>query len=240
MSFHDAEILSAYLDGQLSPTEGARLETRLASDAGLQAVLEQLRQARGVLRQLPRRRAPRNFTLSPLDARIRAPVPALFPVLRFASVLASLLFLSAIAINGLTPPATARLAAAPVPAYGAGGGPGEGPSAADAAAPTEALATELARKSFVAAQPTEAASSETSAATAPALLEAPPAVPGGALSKSATSAAEPLPEGRVSNGAPIPTLWEMILGSAAVLFGLLAWTLRHSNQRNFRNRWLEK
>jgi hypothetical protein len=159
--------------------------------------------------------------------------------LRFASVLASLLFLGAIAFNGLTPAATARLAAAPVPAYGAGGGLGEGPSAADAAAPTEALATELARKSFVAAQPTEA-SSEAFAATAPALLEAPPVVPGEALSKAATSAAEPLPDRPVSNRAPIPTLWEMVLGSAAVFFGLLAWTLRHSNQRNFRNRWLEK
>jgi hypothetical protein len=29
----------------------------------------------------------------------------------------------------------------------------------------------------------------------------------------------------------------MVLGSAAVFFGLLAWSLRYSNQRNFRSRW---
>ncbi len=57
-SFRDIELLSAYLDGQLDSKESARLESRLKSDESLRAVLDDLRAARGILRQLPQRRAP--------------------------------------------------------------------------------------------------------------------------------------------------------------------------------------
>ena len=43
----------------------ARLEKRLAVDAGLRQVLDDLRVARGLLKRTPRRKAPRNFTLNP-------------------------------------------------------------------------------------------------------------------------------------------------------------------------------
>jgi anti-sigma factor RsiW len=45
MKFQDAETLSAYLDGQLSTVEIARLEARLAVDSGLRQVLNDLRVA---------------------------------------------------------------------------------------------------------------------------------------------------------------------------------------------------
>ena len=76
MKFQDVEHLSAFLDGQLSPAEAANLEARLAVDASLRKVLDDLRVARGLLRRTPRLRAPRNFMLSPLNARVRAPQPS--------------------------------------------------------------------------------------------------------------------------------------------------------------------
>ena len=65
MNQRDLELLSSYLDGQLKPSDSARLEARLSSDADLRSVLDDLRAARGLLRQLPMRKAPRNFTLTP-------------------------------------------------------------------------------------------------------------------------------------------------------------------------------
>ena len=65
MNSRDLELLSSYLDGQLKPSESARLERRLASEPDLRSVLDDLRAARGLLRQLPVRKAPRNFTLTP-------------------------------------------------------------------------------------------------------------------------------------------------------------------------------
>ena len=60
-SSHDVELLSEYLDGQLSPSDSTRLESRLSSEAGLRAVINDLRESRALLRQLPQRRALTQF-----------------------------------------------------------------------------------------------------------------------------------------------------------------------------------
>jgi hypothetical protein len=91
-SFRDVEQLSAYLDGNLSRAEAARLETRLRSEPGLGSVLQELRQARAALRRTPQRRAPRNFTLTPKTAGLKPPVPRAVPMLSWASAVAMLLF----------------------------------------------------------------------------------------------------------------------------------------------------
>ena len=65
MKQRDIELLSSYLDGQLSSTDAARLEARLRTDPEMRSVLHDLRGARSLLRQLPMRKAPRNFTLTP-------------------------------------------------------------------------------------------------------------------------------------------------------------------------------
>lgn len=57
------ELLSAYLDGQLSGEEQMQLETRLTSDASLQKELEALRRTVAMVRELPRLPVPRNFIL---------------------------------------------------------------------------------------------------------------------------------------------------------------------------------
>src|SRR5262245_47955993 len=60
----DYELLSAYIDGALTETERAALETRLAAEDELRQELEALRETVGLIRALPERAAPRNFVLS--------------------------------------------------------------------------------------------------------------------------------------------------------------------------------
>ncbi len=60
----DWETLSAYLDGQLAETQKRQIQDLMTLRPELKQGLEELRRTRAVLRAAPRRRAPRNFTLS--------------------------------------------------------------------------------------------------------------------------------------------------------------------------------
>jgi hypothetical protein len=84
--------------------------------------MDDLRVARGVLRKLPSRRAPRNFTLTPKMAGLKAPTPRAYPAFRFASVFAALIFFISFATRLAAP--QPMFASAPM--YGYGGGPGMG------------------------------------------------------------------------------------------------------------------
>jgi hypothetical protein len=135
MTLHDIERLSAFLDGQLPQAEKTRLESRLKSDPELAAALDELRQTRAILRRTPKRRLPRNFTLTPKMTGLRPPVPRLVPAFSWASAVAMLLFICTLGTNLL-----GRLsfgAAAPMMAaepMGVGGGPAdEGLAATEAA-----------------------------------------------------------------------------------------------------------
>jgi len=88
----DWEVLSSYLDGQVSPKEKARIETRLQEDASFRSALSELETTKRVFRMLPKVHAPRNFTLTPEMAGMKKPSSPLFSVLRFVSVMASILF----------------------------------------------------------------------------------------------------------------------------------------------------
>lgn len=79
------ELLSAYLDGQLSEKERAQLEARLASDEVLQNELRALRRTVAMVRDLPRLPVPRNFILPQAIATAKRPVaPARFRTAGFA------------------------------------------------------------------------------------------------------------------------------------------------------------
>lgn len=99
--------LSAYLDGQLPQRQAARLEKRLSSDARLRAEYEDLKRTRSLLRSLPKRRVPRNFTLTP--DMVRAPrrkFSFIVPALRLSSSAAALLLVLTFAVElvgGLSP-----------------------------------------------------------------------------------------------------------------------------------------
>lgn len=120
-SFRDVEQISALLDGQLPQQDAARLQLRIAADRELTAMYRQLSQTQTLLRKLPARRAPRNFTLTHKMAGVKAPTPRVFPLFRLASAFASLLLVLTFAANGLGQLAANAPAAAP--AYGVGGGP---------------------------------------------------------------------------------------------------------------------
>lgn len=112
-SSRDVEKLSAYLDGQLKTSEKARLESRLKSEPELASALNDLRQARRILRQLPQRRAPRNFTLTPTMVGQKPPMPGTYPVFRFASVLAAVLLFFTFATNFMSPRLAPAVATVP-------------------------------------------------------------------------------------------------------------------------------
>ena len=87
---HDLELLSSYLDGQLSPSEQELVEKRLESDFTYKEVFEKLRRTCLILRSLPQRPAPRNFTLSAEVNNKKVNIPSFFQIFRFSSAVAVL------------------------------------------------------------------------------------------------------------------------------------------------------
>ena len=76
ISPRDLVQLSAFLDGELSRKEMIQLEERLKENPDFQAVLEELKITKEILRITPRLRVPRNFSLSraQLGMKTRQPV----------------------------------------------------------------------------------------------------------------------------------------------------------------------
>jgi anti-sigma factor RsiW len=86
----DLELLSAYIDGEITPAERAMLEQRLAQEPVLRRELATLRQTVSWINALPKTTAPRNFTLTPeMVARKPAKVLA-FPSSVFVSTLSAI------------------------------------------------------------------------------------------------------------------------------------------------------
>ena len=138
MNRRDTELLSAYLDGELKPSDLTRLEARLKTDPELASVLSDLRATRTLLRKLPSRKAPRNFTLTRKMVGQNPPLPRSYPIFRWATMAATLLFFFSIGINSF-----GRQMASQSVAFGIGGSGGGGDSefyAEQAPAMEEALA----------------------------------------------------------------------------------------------------
>ena len=200
MNQRDVEQLSSYLDGGLSPSDSARLKTRLASDLELASALDALRAARSLLRRMPHRRAPRNFLLTPKMVGKKPPLPRSYPVFRFATALATLLF----GLSFLTNQVVSFGASAPAPAYGIGGG-------ADAA--TEAPMLEMAPAATEPpAEPTP------QAALLPSTVATPPA-PTADQNRAMEQPASPKASGETIPATPRPllTLWQTTFGLLALL-----------------------
>jgi anti-sigma factor RsiW len=220
-SFHDVEQLSALLDGKLSRAESEQIEQRLKSDRALRAVMEDLAQTRRLLRKLPARRAPRNFTLTPKMAGVKPPVPRAVPTLRYATVLATLLLVFSMAANVVVP-GLRQTAAAPV--YGMGGGGAEGPG-----------------PEFSAPAPTEVPSLEQTIPPAPAATLEPTL----SLEDSTRMVGTPTPEPFLksapageepSSGGPVPLGWEIGLLILALACAGAAWLIRSSSDRKWREK----
>ena len=250
LSFRDVEKLSAYLDGQLKPSEIARLEARLQTDPQLASILKEMRQARGILRQLPQRRAPRNFTLTPKMVGTKPPMPRTYPVFRLASALATLLLFFTFATNFMAP----RMVRTAVPygmggyGGGSGGGCGDEDSCGEPELAMEATLEEPAAPEAMAepameesAAPEVPAAPEESAAPANDSARAEPTIQPNGVEKSAQAEAyaqDAAPEPDVASQAqpapPIGANLQITLAGIAILSALTALILRYTTIRKWR------
>ena len=228
-SFRDVEQVSALLDGKLSPADAARLRARLDSDPNLRTIMDDLAQSRGLLRRLPARRAPRNFTLTRKMSGVNTPLPRSVPTLRFATLLATFLLVFSMATNALAP---VFRQAASAPAYGMGGGGGGGvdqpPEALSAAtqAPVEQGTPGLAPATQAPALPEAGSSLALETPTPDATLKA--------LAPAEQLPAQPVqPE---PSSAPVPLIWQIGLLVLALVSGGLAWLLRSASDRSWRGK----
>jgi hypothetical protein len=78
------------LDGQLTPSEQKQVEEHLESDSAYNDALKKLHQTSLILRSLPQRPAPRNFTLSAEMNKKKVNLPSFFQIFRFSSAVAVL------------------------------------------------------------------------------------------------------------------------------------------------------
>ena len=90
LSLRDLTLISSYLDDRLSPADKAKVEARLNEEVLFRTTLEEMRSTRQMLRSLPQRRAPHNFTLSP-DMLPRQHRLRLQPVFGWSSLAAAAL-----------------------------------------------------------------------------------------------------------------------------------------------------
>ena len=164
ISSQDWQNLSDYLDRQLSPQAEAKLVADLKQNQGLKGALGDLQFSRALLKNLPRRHAPHNFTLSAESLPSRISSFPFVPAFSLASVMCTLLLLFSLlfhsgsssqsleAVNSApqakaaNPQADANNATAPTPevftwgetssgqAMGLGGGPMDKAAPAPAAA----------------------------------------------------------------------------------------------------------
>jgi anti-sigma factor RsiW len=242
ISQRDLEAISAYLDGQLSQRERARLEARLKTDPGLREAYEQIHHTRAILRSLPAVRAPRNFTLTPQMVRAkRSPAPA-YPVLRLASVVATLLFVLVMVGDLVTPRSVALAPVMEAPAE-------EGATLMQAPEETEAgfLEAAPAAEPLAESQRTtveDQAAGETESPPGMMELAAPTPVPTESILLAPPAAGlEPAVEGEVPEAdsqeeeatkAPAPTynywrILQVMFALVALATGIAAAFLRRSN-----------
>lgn len=243
MKRRDLELLSAYLDGELKPSDSTRLETRLKSDPELVSVLNDLRATRTLLRKLPQRRAPRNFTLTRKMAGQNPPLPRTYPAFRFVTAVATLLFFFSFGLNFMGK----QLVQAP--AFGMGGGGGgaaEAQSFAESEPVLEAPAAEEAPAEPALEAPAAPAPAEVAPTitTAPAedatrIMETPVAKEAEGESAIAQDQVSGMNETMQTSEAPKPlplisSAWQIGLAAVALVSALLMGLMRQSSARRWK------
>jgi hypothetical protein len=93
LSSSDWLLLSAYLDDQLSEVEKRQMDERLQSDPECRKTLDTLRRTSMMLRSLPVRRVPRNFTLTAQSVPKKT-IPSFVNILQFSSAAAAILLVA--------------------------------------------------------------------------------------------------------------------------------------------------
>jgi hypothetical protein len=88
----DYELISAYLDNQLSSKDREQFEARLKADPALQKELQGINKTRTLLRTLPKLKAPRNYYIKAETKRV-IPRLRLAPVFGIISAVASVILI---------------------------------------------------------------------------------------------------------------------------------------------------
>jgi len=234
MNRRDPELLSAYLDGELKPADSRRLESRLKSDPELVSVLNDLRATRTLLRKLPSRKAPRNFTLTRKMVGQNPPLPRTYPVFRWATMVATLLFFFTIGINSFS-----RQMASQSVAYGIGGSGGGG---GDTESFAEAPAMEEPAASAPVEEPAAPAESEAYADSLEQTTELAPTDEGLRIMETPslkTQEAENALREEQSQAAqdaqrPIPSTWQITLVVVALAGMLFMYLMRYASARRWK------
>jgi anti-sigma factor RsiW len=236
-NFRDIELLSSYLDGQLSPSESTRLESRLVSDPELASVFDDLRSARGILRKLPSRKAPRNFTLTRQMVVLKPPLPRSYSFFRFSTAFATILLTLTFAANALS-----RI---PLIGNGYGGGfgmgggggvaesaaaPAEAPAAMEEAVPaaTPAFTDEAPVLELVPVPTLSADSVATEVPSAKQMVTPPEVLDQPSVGNQAEAESIPAEQPRSQSQVLIPVVWQVALFILILLSGLTAFLLRRS------------
>ena len=240
-NFRDIEQLSAYLDGQLNPSDSARLESRINTDPELASALSDLRSARSILRKLPKRKAPRNFTLTRQMVGLKPPLPRTFSFFRFSTAFATFLLMLTFAANLLIPRISFG-AGAPMmaqEAYGMGGG-GCDPCLPEAAATEAPLAIEAAPAATEAPVATEAPALAPSAdtniaptATAPIATEDTARMAETPIAKTAENTPAPQGQPPAVKETLIPLSWQAVLLAIVLISAATAFIIR----QNAKKKW---
>jgi anti-sigma factor RsiW len=227
MNQRDLELLSSYLDGQLKPSDSARLEARFSTDPDLRAVLDDLRASRSLLRRLPMRRAPRNFTLTPKMVGKNPPLPRAYPAFRFVSALAALLLFFTVGLNFLAPQLASQSSG-----FGMGGGGAPDVFSAQVPAATEAPALEAPAAeppAELVPLPTASLSTEDAARAVETPFEK-----NGVTEESGVQSQSPVQNAQPAEvPQPVPPLWQVVLAGVALLSAFIMVMMR----RLAANRW---
>lgn len=103
LSRKDYLLLSAYLDGALSPSELQWVEMRLLSDQQFKRTSEELAYTKRMLRAMPQIRAPRNFMLTPERVKKTAKRQLFQPAWGLVSAVSTFLLLVIFAGTSILP-----------------------------------------------------------------------------------------------------------------------------------------
>lgn len=103
ISARDLELLSSYLDNQLSPSELKHLQARLVLEAELQAALQGLQRTKQILSALPAHPVPRNFIIPIEQKRPRFDIYQYFQAFRFSAIGAALVLMILLAVDFFLP-----------------------------------------------------------------------------------------------------------------------------------------
>jgi hypothetical protein len=240
MNRRDIELLSAYLDGELKPSDLTKLETRLKSNPELASVLNDLRATRTLLRKLPTRKAPRNFTLTRQMAGQNPPLPRTYPIFRLATAVATLLFFLSFGINTFG----TQMASQSMFGIGGGGG-GSGGEVESYAAEAPAM------ESPAAPAPAEPAAPSADSALAPPITEVPPSEEAARIIETPSEkngegenlagqsqpqvSEDALQSSEVQNPAPlVSSVWQIGLAIIAVVSALFMGLMRQLSARRWK------